>query len=107
MNAAAARAGVPIALKGEQIAIVPASYGIDHLPRLLKEFATVFLLKVHLAFDRLLDILERLERPPEGCYLENIGTPLERVVTDLPSLRGQKLPYFSLVILTNRERQRP
>jgi hypothetical protein len=32
-------------------------------------------------------------------YAERVGTPEERLVTDLPTLRGQKLSYFSLVIL--------
>jgi hypothetical protein len=31
--------------------------------------------------------------------VEKVGTPEERVVTDLETLRGQRLPYFSLVIL--------
>jgi precorrin-2 methylase len=35
-------------------------------------------------------------------YVEHVGTPKERVVEDLESLRGQKLPYFSLVILRAR-----
>ena len=34
-----------------------------------------------------------------GIYLEKVGTVEERVVTDLETLRGQKLPYFSLVLL--------
>jgi precorrin-2 methylase len=31
-----------------------------------------------------------------------VGMPGERVVTDLDSLRGQKLPYFSMVLLRRR-----
>jgi len=99
VNAAAARVGMPVAVRDEKVAIVPATYGIDCLPKLLAEFATVFLLKVHLVFDQLLDMLGTADMACEGCYLENIGTDRERVVHDLESLRGQKLPYFSLVIL--------
>jgi hypothetical protein len=32
-------------------------------------------------------------------YAEQVGTSEERLVTDLYTLRGQKLSYFSLVIL--------
>jgi precorrin-2/cobalt-factor-2 C20-methyltransferase len=98
-SAAAARAGVPIAHLDERVAVVPAAYGVERLPHLLEEFATVFLLKVNSAFDKLLERLAKLPGDISAFYLENIGTPQERVVTDLASLRGQELPYFSIVML--------
>ncbi len=103
-QAAAARAGVPVARLDEQVAIVPAAYGLERLPSLLGRFTTVFLLKVHGQLDQLLEQLARMESPVETFYLERVGTPEERVVTDLATLRGQKLPYFSLIILRRRER---
>jgi len=104
-SAAAARIGLPMARLDERVAVVPAAYGIRHLPALLDEFATVFLLKVHAVFDELLAVLASVRGPVRAAYLEQIGTPTERVVTDLESLRGQELPYFSLVILRREEQQ--
>jgi len=104
-SAAAARVGFPVARLDERVAVVPAAYGIQHLPALLDEFATVFLLKVHAVFDELLTVLASVQRPVRTAYLEQVGTPAERVVTDLESLRGQELPYFSLVILRREEQQ--
>jgi precorrin-2/cobalt-factor-2 C20-methyltransferase len=98
-SAAAARAGVPVARLDEKVAVVPAAYGVERLPALLDEFATVFLLKVNSVFDRLLGALASLPRPVQTVYVERVGTPAERVIEDLGSLRGQELPYFSLVIL--------
>ncbi len=98
-SAAAARAGVPVARLDEKVAVVPAAYGVERLPALLEEFATVFLLKVSTSFGRLLEALASLRRPVRAVYVEQVGTPAERVVEDLPSLRGQELPYFSLVIV--------
>jgi precorrin-2/cobalt-factor-2 C20-methyltransferase len=98
-SAAAARAGVPVARLDEKVAVVPAAYGVERLPALLDEFATVFLLKVNGVFGRLLEALAALPRPVRAVYVEQVGTPAERVVEDLESLRGQELPYFSLVIL--------
>jgi precorrin-2/cobalt-factor-2 C20-methyltransferase len=98
-SAAAALAGVPVARLDEKVAVVPAAYGVERLPALLDEFATVFLLKVNSVFDRLLDALASLPRPVQAVYVEQVGTPTERVVADPASLRGQELPYFSLVIL--------
>jgi precorrin-2/cobalt-factor-2 C20-methyltransferase len=96
-SAAAARAGVPVARLDETVAVVPAAYGVERLPALLDEFATVFLLKVNTSFGRLLDVLAA--RPARAVYVEQVGTAAERVVEDLDSLRGQTLPYFGLVIL--------
>ncbi len=98
-SAAAARAGVPVARLDEKVAVVPAAYGVERLPALLDEFATVFLLKVNTVFGRLLEALTLLPRPVRAVYVEQVGTSAERVVEDLESLRGQELPYFALVIL--------
>jgi precorrin-2/cobalt-factor-2 C20-methyltransferase len=99
LHAATAQLGVAAASLDEKIAVVPAAYGLETLPELLARFETVFLMKVHSSFDRLLDVLAKLETPVRGWYLERIGTPESRVVADLESLRGTRLPYFSLVLL--------
>jgi precorrin-2/cobalt-factor-2 C20-methyltransferase len=96
-SAAAARTGVPVARLDEKVAVVPAAYGVARLPALLEEFATVFLLKVNVVFAALLEALAALPRPVRAVYVEQVGTPAERVVEDLSSLRGRELPYFALV----------
>lgn len=98
-NAAAAWAGTPISRLDEKVVVVPATYGLEALPRLLDEFATVFLIKVNRVFDSLLDVLASLPTPVHAVYVEQVGTADERLVTNLETLRGQKLSYFSLVIL--------
>jgi precorrin-2/cobalt-factor-2 C20-methyltransferase len=98
-SAAAARCGIATARLDERVAAVPACYGIERLPALLDEFATVILLKVSGVFDRLLDELATLRGRVRSVYVEQVGTPGERITTDLESLRGQELSYFSLVIL--------
>jgi precorrin-2/cobalt-factor-2 C20-methyltransferase len=102
-SAAAARAGMPVARLDERVAVVPAAYGLARLDALVAEFATVFLLKVYMVFDELLATLSRLEAPVQAVYLEHIGTPAERIVSDLALLRGTELPYFSLVMLRKGE----
>lgn len=99
VQAAAARAGVPLACLQEAMAVLPAAYGLERLPMLLDSCATVALLKVHSVFDRLLDRLAEFPKTIQGFYIEKTGTAEERLTTDLHSLRGQKLPYFSLVLL--------
>lgn len=103
-SAAAARAGVPAAQLDERIAVVPAAYGLERLPALFEDFTTVFVLKVHNDFDSLLEALASARTSIQAIYVEYVGTPEEHIVTDLESLRGRELPYFSLVILRKRER---
>lgn len=103
-SAAAARAGIPVVRLEEKVAVVPAAYGLAGLAALLDEFATVFLMKVNSVFDQLLDTLHTLPPTVHAVYLEKVGTAEERIVTDLESLRGQKLSYFSLVLLQNKRR---
>jgi precorrin-2/cobalt-factor-2 C20-methyltransferase len=103
VQAAAARAGVPLARLDEALAALPAAYGMERLPALLDSSATVALLKVHSVFDSLLDRLADLPQSIQAFYVEKVGTDEERMTTDLRSLRGQKLPYFSLVLLRRRD----
>jgi precorrin-2/cobalt-factor-2 C20-methyltransferase len=102
VQAAAARAGITLARLEESMAVLPAAYGLERLPELLDSCATVVLLKIHSVFDTLLDRLADLPRSIDIFYLEKVGTSEERLLTDLQSLRGQKPPYFSLVILRRR-----
>jgi precorrin-2/cobalt-factor-2 C20-methyltransferase len=95
---------LPVARLGEWVAILPAFYGVRRLSALLDEFATVFLLKVNSVFDALLAELATVPGVVRAVYLEHVGTRAERIVTDLESLRGQEMSYFSLVIL-RKERQ--
>ncbi len=104
-SAAAALAGIPVSRLNEKVAVLPAIYGLEELATLLDGFATVFLMKVNRVFDQLLDVLHAMPYPVHAVYVEKVGTPDERLVTDLETLRGQTLPYFSLVLVrrTNAE----
>jgi len=98
-HAVAAAAGVPVALLDEQVAVVPATYGLQHLPALLDHFATVFLMKIHTVFEQCLEQLATLPQHVHAVYVERVGTPEQRVVTDVATLRGQTLSYFSMLLL--------
>lgn len=99
IQAAAAYAGLPLARLDESIAIVPAAYGIERLPELMREFSVVGLLKVHNVLDDLLDCLAAVNQPIDAVYVEKVGTREQRLVRNLESLRGTTVPYFSLVLL--------
>ena len=106
-NAAAARLSVPLAETDDTLAVVPAGYGVAMIDRLLADFDTLVLLKVKPVLDDLLDLLEKRGLLAHSAFIERAGTPDERRVSDVASLRGETVNYLSLVLVRNPGRNRP
>jgi len=104
--AAAARVGATLAEEDETLAIIPAAYGVTVIDHLLDEFDTLVLLKVKPLFDEVLELLERRDLTATSCFIEKVGSPEERVVADVASLRGEKVNYLSLLLVQNPKRVR-
>lgn len=105
-HASAAHLGQPLVEGDETLAILPAGYGVDTVEHLLPEFDTLVLLKVKPLLDDLIDMLEHRGLLAHSCFLEKVGTPQERVVRDVASLKGAKVNYLSLLLVKNPERPR-
>lgn len=105
-NAAAARVAMPLADTDETVAIIPASYGIGMIERLLDDFDTLILLKVKPLLDDIIDLLQRRELLAQTAFIEKAGAPEERVERNIESLRGEKVNYLSLLLIRNPHRQR-
>ena len=104
--AAAATTGMPLAEEDETLAIIPAAYGTGVIDHMLDEFDTLILLKVKPLLDEVLELLERRDLLATSCFIEKVGSPDERVVRDLASLKGEKVNYLSLLLVQNPTRQR-
>ncbi|MFT3848803.1 MAG: precorrin-2 C(20)-methyltransferase [Propionivibrio sp.] len=104
--AAAATTGMPLAEEDETLAIIPAAYGTGVIDHLLDEFDTLILLKVKPLLDEVLELLERRDLLATSCFIEKVGSPDERVIRDLASLKGEKVNYLSLLLVQNPKRQR-
>jgi len=57
--------------------------------------------------DEVLDLLARRGLSHEAVFVEKVGTPDERVVSDVSVLRGETVSYLSLMLIHNPGRQRP
>ncbi len=99
INAAAARALVPLVSGSERLAILPATYGDEAITEALQNFDTVVLLKINTVFDRLLGILEKLSLVDRCVYVRRCTTEDEEIIRDIRQLKGQKLDYLSLLIV--------
>ncbi|MEI7611656.1 MAG: precorrin-2 C(20)-methyltransferase [Betaproteobacteria bacterium] len=105
-TAAAATTGISLAEEDETLAIIPTAYGIGVIDHMLDEFDTLILLKVKPLLDDVIDLLERRGLLATSCFIEKVGSPEERVVRDIATLKGEKVNYLSLLLVQNPKRQR-
>ena len=104
--AAAATTGVTLAEEDETFAIIPAAYGVEVINHLLDEFDTLALLKVKPLIDEIIELLEQRDLLATSVFIEKVGSPEERVIRDIASLKGSKVNYLSLMLVQNPKRVR-
>ena len=99
VSAAAARTLVPLASDDDNIAIISGSPRAAFIRETLNSFDTVVFLKVNKLFDRLLGILEELDLVEKCVYVRRCTTGEEELIYDVGRLKGEKVDYFSLLIV--------
>jgi precorrin-2/cobalt-factor-2 C20-methyltransferase len=104
--AAAAAIGRPLADADDTLAVIPTAYGIEVIDHLLDEFDSLVLLKVKSLLDEVIELLERRGIVHEAVFIEKVGSPDERLVRDVTTLRGQTVAYLSLMLIRNPDRTR-
>ncbi|MBI4318258.1 MAG: precorrin-2 C(20)-methyltransferase [Chloroflexi bacterium] len=99
INAAAARAALPLVSGDERLAVLPASYEGGKLREALQKFDTVVLVKLRDVFDEVLNLLEEMQLVNNAVYVKKCTATDEEIVRDIRTLRGQRLDYLSLLIV--------
>jgi len=99
INAAAARTMVPLAKNDEHIAIISAGCEDKVIRETLENFDTVVFMKMNTVFDKLLSILEELNLVEKCVYVRRCTTQDEEIIWDVSKLKGEKVDYFSLLIV--------
>ncbi len=99
INAAAARTMVPLASDDDNIAIISGSREDKAIRETLENFDTVIFLKINNIFDKLLTIIEELKLMEKCVYVRRCTTQDEEIIRDISRLRGEKVDYFSLLIV--------
>ncbi len=97
-SAAAAAGGIPLAFGDEKMAVLPGSAVAELNNGNLDHFDTVVIFKVARQYQKLIAALEKAGRLDNSVLVMSCGHPEEQVVTDLRSMVGQDLSYFSLII---------
>ena len=99
ITAAAASALTPLVSHGQSLAVLPAAYGVEGLRTALANHDTVVLMKVNRILLKAMAELDDLAMEGKSVYVKRASTDREEVVTDLGKLAGEKLDYFSLLII--------
>jgi precorrin-2/cobalt-factor-2 C20-methyltransferase len=97
VTAASASAGRCLALSGEKVAIVPATY-IEEFDAALSGFDTVVLMKVHRSIDKLKNALQRNGLMDKALYVSRASMEQE-TIKPLNNVEESDLDYFSIVIV--------
>ena len=98
-HAAAARLNLPLVESKQSLLVVSGVSDPAEIPRLAACGDTVVIMKTYRNFDRILDALEELPGTRSTYSVSQCGLEGERIQEDATSLRGQKMPYLSLVIV--------
>lgn len=105
-NAAAANAGESLVEVDDTMAVFPAGYGVKWIEELMADFDTLVLLKVKPLLDEVIELAEKHDMVEQCRFIEKAGTPEERVIEDIRTLKGQTVNYLSLIIIHNPHRKR-
>ena len=104
ITACSVRAEMPLAMADERVAILPATYEEGFLKDALNLFDTVVFIKVSSVLPQLIHLLEEMNLLGNAVMVERCGSPQERVVKDLRTLKKEKINYLSLVIVKKENR---
>jgi precorrin-2/cobalt-factor-2 C20-methyltransferase len=105
-SAAAAAAGIPLALGDQRVAILPAAYEDDPqaILDLLRQFDTLVLLKAGSSLATLNATLNEMGLAEQVFVAERVGFADQRLWRGLSDLPDEVLSYFSLAIIKKGEK---
>jgi precorrin-2/cobalt-factor-2 C20-methyltransferase len=99
INAAASQAALPLVEGDEKMVVIPATAGIEQIRTALETYETVVLLKVKPLFSAILELLRTAGREQRTVFVERVGTPRQKVLTDFNQIAAHSPDYLSLMII--------
>ena len=97
-HAAAARLNLPLVESKESLLLVSGVSDPAQIPRLAACADNLVIMKAYHNYDQIMDALESLPQRRPACVISNCCQPEEALHTDAYTMRGQKMPYLSLII---------
>ncbi|NET04519.1 MAG: precorrin-2 C(20)-methyltransferase [Merismopedia sp. SIO2A8] len=97
--AAASNLGIPLAVRDQRLAILPALYHVKELEIVLDWADVVVLMKVSSVYEQVWQLLDQRQLLKHTCVVERATLPEQLIYRDLRDRPSLKLPYFSLLIV--------
>ncbi len=97
--ASAASVGISLGENRENIAIIPSAYECENIEEIIRSFDTVVLMKVSNCIPGLKMLLEEEGLLDKTVLISRCGHEDEQIVYDLSVLEGQKVSYFTTMIV--------
>ena len=102
-QAAASRLNVPLMEAEEALVVVSGVAGSEEVKRIAKCAENLVIMKAYRNFDEIVDALESLPESRDIYVVSHCGLDNEMVCRDARQLRGEKMPYMSLLIAKRTE----
>ncbi len=99
INAAASEASLPLVEGDEKMVVIPATAGIEQIKSALETYETIVLLKVKPLFPAILELLRSAGRETSTVFVERVGSPRQKVLTDFAQIAAHSPDYLSLLII--------
>jgi precorrin-2/cobalt-factor-2 C20-methyltransferase len=99
INAAASEAALPLVEGDEKMVVIPATAGIEQIRTALATYETVVLLKVKPLFSEIIELLRTTGREQSTVFVERVGTPRQKVLTNFSQIAAHSPDYLSLMII--------
>ena len=87
----------------DRVALVPVNRDASNIEDALDRFDTVVMFKVGSKLPAVLEILERKGLLEQGRLFSYLGTPDQRIETDLTKVKREKIGYMSLLIVKKKK----
>ncbi len=102
--AAAAVLGIPLTVKHEKLAVLPAIYSMTELETALDWAEVVVLMKLNSVYVKVWEILRQRDLLKSSFIVEQATSEQMVLHSDLRDLMNLKLPYFSILIVQVQSR---
>ena len=97
--AAVSAVGVPLTVRQERLAVLPALYNVGELETILTWADVVVLMKVSSVYEQVWQVLHRHQLLENAFVVERATLPEQVIYEDLRDRPTLTLPYFSLLIV--------
>ncbi len=97
--AAASILGLPLTIRGDRLAVLPALYNMRELETILDWADVLVLMKVSSVYEQVWNVLHQRQLLEKAWVVERATLPNQVIYEDLRDRPTLKLPYFSLLIV--------